>query len=197
MRQIERGSYSCIGICIRQGVKSTSNMTLRFTWLLFITLVLAEIDSYTLRNASNLISVRAYNGLPSSLFMNDLSLSRSAPHWNCFSTLSKPAPRPFEYISYFYDLVRKPMPPKSPGRGLSHSTNTSAPSTSCMVRMCSSTLPSTSALDGGVGDQWHAPSCFSPGWNLGTCDVHDEYLCVNCHLLWNCHAAGVVEIFCQ
>jgi hypothetical protein len=77
VRRVGRSSYSCIGICIRQGVKLTSNITFRFNWLLFITLILAQIDSYTLRNTSTPVSIRAYNGLPGSLFMKCLlSLSR-------------------------------------------------------------------------------------------------------------------------
>jgi hypothetical protein len=79
MRQVGRCSYSCIGICIRQGVNTTSSITLRFNWLLFITLILAQIDSYTLSNTSTRVSIRAYNGLHGSLFTNALLSLLSLP----------------------------------------------------------------------------------------------------------------------
>jgi hypothetical protein len=84
---------SCIGICIRQGVKSTSNITFWFNWLLFITLILAQIDSYTLRNTSTPVSICAYNGLHGSLFMNESSLFQglTMTPQTVFTTLSRPA----------------------------------------------------------------------------------------------------------
>jgi hypothetical protein len=55
-------------------MRSTSNITFRFNWFLVIILILAQIDSYTLRNTSTPVSTRAYDSLHGSLFVNESSL---------------------------------------------------------------------------------------------------------------------------
>ena len=82
VRQVGRGIYKCIRICIRQGLKSTSNITFHFNRLLLITLIRAQLDSLHSKEHHHPLDLYVLITVHTAvcLWMNLPSRSKSAHH---------------------------------------------------------------------------------------------------------------------